>query len=317
MSTAQAKVVVAWHRPEERDAFLEAWRIDRMPECLHLQRDLDREGCGATKNKGVKAVVEAGAEIVVVLDGDCYPADESAQTLEELIELHVEALAPQAVELCEPVTYPPSRGVPYRERSAFLPVAASMGFWTNVPDYCAVRQLALAEDGDEMQFIREPMFHRYFPLCGMNVAFRPKDWWPWCQFINVSRFDDIWMGWLWQREAYRRGYCFNLGGPLIHHARQSNVWKNLIDEAKYLEQTETLWREIALHPSDKYEDLLFLLPAGTAGLNIYGKDGDEPSFDVRALQAELRSLRLARAVDSETIERLTNELNELKTETSS
>jgi hypothetical protein len=152
---------------------------------------------------------------------------------------------------------------------ATLPVAASMGFWLNVPDYCAVRQLVLGEVDEEdqsMHFIRDTVFQRYFPLCGMNVAFRPADWWPWCQFIHVSRFDDIWMGWLWQYEAYRRGYCFNLAGPLITHVRQSNVWRNLIDEARYLEQTETLWREIALTRDGRYASMLRLLPAGTEGL---------------------------------------------------
>jgi hypothetical protein len=94
----------------------------------------------------------------------------------------------------------------------------------------------------------------------MNVAFRPADWQPWCRFIDVARFDDIWMGWLWQREAYRRGCCFNLAGPVIRHSRQSNVWRNLRAEARYLEETETLWREIATHPSDDYDVLHDLLP---------------------------------------------------------
>ena len=94
----------------------------------------------------------------------------------------------------------------------------------------------------------------------MNIAFRPKLWHPWCQFIDVPRFDDIWMGWLWQREAYRRGACFNLSGPLVRHARQSNVWKNLKDEAEHLETNETLWRSIECSPFDSYEELRGLLP---------------------------------------------------------
>jgi hypothetical protein len=94
----------------------------------------------------------------------------------------------------------------------------------------------------------------------MNLAFRPKDWLPWCRFIDVARFDDIWMGWLWQREAYRRGYCFNLASPFVRHARQSNVWRNLVQEAVYLEQSETLWRNIALHQVGDYQSLRALLP---------------------------------------------------------
>jgi hypothetical protein len=95
----------------------------------------------------------------------------------------------------------------------------------------------------------------------MNLAFRPKEWAPWCSFINVPRFDDIWMGWLWQKEAYRRMACFNLNGPFVKHSRQSNVWQNLRDETKYLEASETLWRSIALCRSDSYDDLVKLLPS--------------------------------------------------------
>jgi hypothetical protein len=263
---AKAKVVVPWHRKEERDAFVEAWGLNVVPAFLHFQQDADRAGCGATKNRGVIAAAAAGAEIVVVLDGDCYPAEE-APTLEELLEHHVLALEPQPVEMYQPVTYPSSRGVPYFDLTLTMPVAASMGFWLNVPDYCAVRQLAFAEEGDVMRFTRDTVFQRYFPLCGMNVAFKPDAWWPWWQFIDVSRFDDIWMGWLWQREAYRRGFCFNLNGPLITHSRQSNVWKNLIDEARYLEQTENLWKEIAQNSAGDYATLLRLLPTGIHSLS--------------------------------------------------
>ena len=253
----QFAIVVPWVSNEELSAFLKNWEVSNPPGWLVLQQDSMQEGCGPTKNKGVDVAVGLGAEMVVVLDGDCYPSDE-ARTLEELAEKHMEALTPQPVELFEKVTEPPSRGTPYLETTALYPVAASMGFWVDLGDYCAIRQLAFG--GSLMQFSRKTMFERYFPLCGMNLAFRPREWLPWCRFIDVLRFDDIWMGWLWQREAYRRGYCFNLAGPLIRHSRQSNVWDNLRDEIAYLEENETLWRKIALHEYCKYEDLVALLP---------------------------------------------------------
>jgi len=76
----------------------------------------------------------------------------------------------------------------------------------------------------------------------------------------VPRFDDIWMGWLFQKEAYRRGYAFNLGGPLVKHSRQSNVWANLRDESVHLERNEMLWRDIAESPETEYGKLRALLP---------------------------------------------------------
>ena len=253
------KIVTPWVNGAEIDAFLDAWRVTGDEDWLVLHHDTRANGsCGQPKNEGVAEAVRQGADIVVILDGDCYPDPEGAQSLVKLAEWHVSSLQPQRVESYLSVTSPPSRGTPYVNTGLFRPVAASMGFWTEIGDYCAVRQLA--HRSAPMTFRREPIFGSYFPLCGMNLAFRPNDWNPWCQFIDVPRFDDIWMGWLWQREAYRRGYCFNLAGPMIRHARQSNVWKNLRAEVRYLEETDTLWSEIALHDSDEYDDLRGLLP---------------------------------------------------------
>jgi hypothetical protein len=294
-TTDKICVVVAWHSEEQIARFLDAWDLPisemAKPEIdwLVLQRDREREGCAVTKNRGVREAVRRGADIVVVLDDDCFPVmlesnhvfprgRGTEHHLRCFAEKHAEALEPQAVEMLLPVTKPISRGTPYRERTVNLPVAASMGFWTDVGDYDACGQLVHGQvNGNEvsgatpettrvtrvlpeMEYKREAMFGRYFSLCGMNLAFRAKDWLPWCQFIDVPRFDDIWMGWLWQREAYRRGYCFNLNGPLVRHSRQSNVWKNLQLEAVHLERNETLWQDIALHAKGDYDSLRKLLP---------------------------------------------------------
>lgn len=261
-------VVVAWHDPQQIRAWCDAWGFPvsrALPDWLVLQHDAQREGCAVTKNKGVAEAVRRGADIVVVLDDDCLPAvgytpgGGGAATLEEMAAQHVEALRPQEVEMILPVTNPISRGTPYRARTVKLPVAASMGFWTEVGDYDAASQLVYGAT-HPMEFKRIQVMSQYFSLCGMNLAFRPKEWLPWCEFINVPRFDDIWMGWLWQREAYRRGYCFNLNGPLVRHSRQSNVWKNLQLEAVHLEWNETGWGKIATTPYQTYGDLRRLLP---------------------------------------------------------
>ena len=259
------KIVTPWHREDELEGFLKAWGIgdgEDMPDFLILQHDKDKEGCAITKNRGIaRAMVQAETNdpVIIVLDGDCYPSAE-APTLESLAVQHIAALDPQPVVMFEAVTHPPSRGTPYTEEglTMMMPVAASMGFWEGVPDHCAVRQLATR--CAPMKFRRDAMHGRYFPLCGMNLAFRPSVWTPWSDFIHVDRFDDIWQGWLWQREAYRRGFCFNLNAPTVIHARMSDVWANLRTEAMYLECNETLWRKIAEHDSNDYERLRALLP---------------------------------------------------------
>lgn len=272
----KALVVTPWHNEKQRDAFLAAWFIDYHDERIVMQHDADKEGCAVTKNKGIAEALRRGADIVVVLDDDCYPEHGTVEGVDlgwfdDLIEGHVAALQPQPVQRFQVVTDPASRGTPFHTLDMTMPVAASIGFWTEIGDYCAVRQLA--HEARPMACFPQTVFADYFPLCGMNLAFRPKHWEPWCTFIDVPRFDDIWMGWLWQRHAYARGYCFNLCGPVVKHSRQSNVWKNLEHEARYLKQNDTLWREIAQHPPADYEDLCKLLPCSN-GHEPETKDDD-------------------------------------------
>ena len=246
-------IVTPWHNAEQRDQFLYAWRVNGDEDFLHMQQDKDKSGCAMTKNRGIQAAIDKGADVVIVLDDDCFPHSE-APTLEMLIEKHLAALEPQPVEMFAIVTDPPSRGTPYFTRHITMPVAASMGFWTEVGDYDAPAQLVHGAR-KPMDFRRETIHGKYFPLCGMNLAFR-AEWWPWCQFIDVPRFDDIWQGFLWQKKAYSTGHCFNLAGPLVRHSRQSNVWANLRDEAQNLERNETIWQDIHLASSTDYDDLL-------------------------------------------------------------
>lgn len=250
-------VVTPWHNEDQKEAFLEAWSVTT-GEIIML-RDTDRSGCAVMKNRCIAKAIEDGADGVVVLDDDCYPDSNGPQSLGDLIREHVRALDPQPVEMAIAVTSPPSRGTPYYDRSVEMPVAASMGFWTEVGDYDAVSQLVHGPT-HPMAFDRRAVHGQYFPLCGMNIAFRPKQWLPWCQFIDVPRFDDIWMGWLFEKKAYAEGHCFNLAGPLVRHSRQSNVWANLRDEAKYLEANEGLWRKIAKKCGADYDTLCKLLP---------------------------------------------------------
>lgn len=246
------KIVVAWHNSDQLDKFLAAWGCVATYNLLLLQQDKDGEGCAATKNKGIQRAIDSGAEVIGVLDDDCFPQD--GMNIDQYANAHRAALEPQPIEMFRAVTDPPSRGTPYFNRTITMPVAASMSFWTGVGDYDAPGQLVHGASC-EMKFHRQAIYGQYFPLCGMAIAFR-AEWWPWCQFINVPRFDDIWQGFLWQREAYAHGHCFNLAGPLVRHSRQSNVWANLRAEAPNMERNETFWQDIATAPPELgYDDL--------------------------------------------------------------
>lgn len=252
-------VVVPWHNRDQLDLFIDAWQIAFTDERVLFQQDRDRSGCALTKNAGIRRAISDGAEVLIVLDDDCFP--EQDQTLDTLIQSHVAALQPQPVKMFKAVTDPPSRGTPYHSHTVTMPVAASMGFWSHIGDYDAPGQLVHGAT-KPMKFDRQPVFGSYFPLCGMNLAFMATEW-PWCQFINVPRFDDIWQGFLWQRSAYSRGMCFNLAGPIVKHSRQSNVWANLRDEAANLERNETIWQDIHAMPLADHQAMI-----DTLGLSV-------------------------------------------------
>jgi len=135
-----------------------------------------------------------------------------------------------------------------------MEVAASMGFWEEIPDRDAVSQLSHGATA-KMKFRPQVIYGQYFPLSGMNMAFRSSEW-PWCQFINVPRFDDIWQGFLWQKKAYAERKCFALTAATVRHSRQSNVWENLKQEAANLQRNETIWAEIEAGPLLPYEEML-------------------------------------------------------------
>jgi len=248
-------VVVPWHNRSQLDAFIDAWKIEWSDDRVLFQQDTSKEGCAVTKNKGIRRAIDDGAKTIIILDDDCFPHD--GQSLTAFITAHEYALQPQPVPMFDVVTDPPSRGTPYFSRTVTMPVAASMGFWSHVGDYDACGQLVHGAT-KPMAFDTRPRWGRYFPLCGMNLAFRATEW-PWCQFVNVARFDDIWQGFLWQRQAYAQRYCFNLAGPLVRHSRQSNVWANLRDEAVNLERNETIWKDIDEMPQMGYDESLEFL----------------------------------------------------------
>ncbi len=233
-------IVVPWHNREQLDKFLEAWNV-HTDDCnyLILQEDKDKSGCAATKNLGIQEALRREAEIVIVLDDDCYPWEKPS--LVTFAEAHLEAFEPQFVELYDAVTDPPSRGTPFHNREVTLPVAATMGFWVDNPDYDAPSQLVHLNK--PMKFFRKIMFQKFFAFSGMNCAFQ-SEMWPYFRFDEEApRYDDIFMGYALQAQAYKLGYCINLNGPLVRHVRQSNVWDNLKIEAENMERNENEWKK--------------------------------------------------------------------------
>lgn len=243
----EAVVVVPWHDPKQKERFCREWRITKDDPVIFSQ-DKTGAGCATTKNAGIREAYNSGAKVICVLDDDCYPENKHFYPFDiaTFVKAHIAALQPQSVQRVISTTIPNSRGMPYYHTKMEMPVAASMGFWTGVPDFDAIAALQLGPDAT-VTFNQRAVFGEFFPFCGMNFAFR-REWIDCAQLIDAARWDDIWMGWIWEKIAYEKGFCFNLNGPLVRHSRQSNVWRNLREEALYIEQNETLWEEIAKRP---------------------------------------------------------------------
>jgi len=244
-------VVTPWHNPIQFKLFTDAWNIGHpCPNFLPVH-DAHRMGCAQTKNRGIELAIKQGADIVIILDDDCLPTEEmlvqlhanETPPLQAFIDAHVASLTtPLAIPLFAQVTQPRSRGTPYEQLSIDLAPAASMGYWEDIGDYDACCQLVHGAHMP-MMFQRGGIYNQYFAMSGMNIAFWATDW-PWFKFVDVPRFDDIWMGFLFQKYAYHRRKCISLNGPSVSHSRQSNVWNNLKLEAEHLEDNETFWQNV-------------------------------------------------------------------------
>jgi hypothetical protein len=88
----------------------------------------------------------------------------------------------------------------------------------------------------------------------MNIAFKRKllpyvYYAPMGYRVGLDRFADIWLGVVLKDIIDKMGWAVVSGYAPVNHQRASNVWKNLIKEAKGLELNEKFW----LHKNkDKY-----------------------------------------------------------------
>ena len=208
------------------------------------------------KNAGIRCygfwkAYQAGADIIVTIDDDCYPTEDP------FIETHVTNLSLRAPKAWTP-TYPHpdfvfTRGIPYSVREKY-PVVVSHGLWTNKIDLDAKTQLHhpdidLPAYPPILTFIPRGYF---FPMCSMNLAFRreatPLMYFPlmgedpsgtrW----GFDRFDDIWAGIFAKKILDHLGLSVVNGSPFVEHRKASDVEKNLLKERRGITTNEWLWK---------------------------------------------------------------------------
>jgi len=147
------------------------------------------------------------------------------------------------------------RGYPYGVREVKRETVMHHGLWSNVPDLDARTQKKRGDyrtsPARKLELVPRG---RFFPMCGMNLAFKPKvvpmlyfmlmgkDWtgkpWPY------DRFGDIWAGVFAKKICDHLGWAVTSGAPSVHHAKASDVEVNWEKEKPGVPVNEMLWQRV-------------------------------------------------------------------------
>jgi reversibly glycosylated polypeptide/UDP-arabinopyranose mutase len=173
-------------------------------------------------------------DVVLTLDDDTLPDGDTIQD-------HVNVLNSRVMTSWMATCTPFPRGVPYNARSE-SEVVLSHGVWQGVKDWDAPTQLTMGN--------RDAVFYKgaipkgvMYPMCGMNIAFKRKLL-PYMYFapmgprVGLDRFADIWLGIESKKIIDQKGWATVTGHASVRHERASNVFTNLIKEAKGLKMNE-------------------------------------------------------------------------------
>lgn len=211
------------------------------------------------KNAGIRSygfwkAYEDGADIIVTLDDDCFPAEK------DFLNKHVENLNLNMPQKWQ-ATYPDpkwmyTRGFPYNIRESY-PVALNHGLWSGALDLDAKTEIKIGKLLTEKMYppIRQfinPGF--YYPMCSMNMSFTrnitPLMFFPMMGFDpdgrswGYNRYDDIWAGILSKKIMDHLNLGVVNGSPFINHKKASLSKVNLEKESEALIVNESLWKKI-------------------------------------------------------------------------
>ena len=226
---------------------LEAFSWAEIDELLPDPSIISRED-SAIRSFGFLRAWATGAEIIFTLDDDCYPAGD------DVVALHRDNLY-RTPRWQSSVPGMRVRGLPYRNLGVLADVQVSMGLWRGCPDLDAVTTLTNGTAAGSVSSVGTRVMpeRQYFPLSGMNLAFRREVaslmyFAPMGRGQPYRRFDDIWCGLMLQRICRHLGYSIVCGRPLVDHRRASDPFVNLVKEAPGLAANERLWETIEAAP---------------------------------------------------------------------
>lgn len=202
---------------------------------------------GGIRNLGFAFVAKylPNIDIILTLDDDTRPVGDTIQD-------HLDILAKRVPVSWISTASEYMRGFPYGIRDE-AEVVLSHGVWDNVADWDAPTQLVMGSQR-EVEFYKGPIPKGiYYPMCGMNLAFKRKMLpyiyqAPQVLEMGIGRADDIMAGILSKRDIDREGWAVVSGYARVFHARASNVFRNLRLEAATIELFETVWQGDESHP---------------------------------------------------------------------
>lgn len=183
-------------------------------------------------------------DLVITLDDDCLPEDA------EFLHKHILQLS-RRVMLSWTTSWDNllpiwPRGVPYEIRQE-KEVKLNHGVWSEVPDLDGITQKANPSLSTiPMKRWKVIPKGTYFPMCGMNLAFKPEVL-PLMYFglqgpaYPFDRFDDIWCGVIAKKICDHLGWAITSGLPSVRHTRRSNVDVNIKKEEPGIVFNEVFW----------------------------------------------------------------------------
>jgi len=245
---------VAWD-DIRADLGADEWIIPRRSDCV--------------RSYGYLLAYRTGRPYIVTLDDDCLPAAPQVRpglAALEFLQQHINNLQPHDAPAWHNTLAgrPYPRGVPYQQRARTTPVGLSHGLWRGTRDWDSLAALHYGRDGEPPHTEREGLVPQgsYFPMCGMNLAWR-RELTPLLYFLLMGkdetgqapyaydRFGDIWAGILAKKVLDHLGIGVWSGGPVVHHARASNVWANFQKEHAGIIANEDFWQRVDAIPLTK------------------------------------------------------------------
>jgi hypothetical protein len=218
----------------DRELGKDAWIIPRRTDCV--------------RSFGFLKAANQDCDLIISMDDDCYILNSL------FVKQHATRLAGTGSDRAwiKTANGYATRGHPYSFLERSDPVFINHGMWTNVPDYDAPTQLLSMREPRAFEPLAQTIPRgKYYPMCGMNVAFRPAML-PAMYFLlmgmDVSgriwpydRFGDIWCGVIAKKICDHLRLAVTSGPPLIEHQRASDVFKNLAKETNGLRINEKFW----------------------------------------------------------------------------